>query len=198
MTPPYDPHSPDADPTRPVNTPTVIDSQVTLVDYDPAWPAMFRRQAERVRAALGDRALAIEHVGSTSVPGLIAKPCIDMLLIVADAGDDAAYVPDLERAGYVLRISEEPEGWGPHRVFKASDMNVNLHVLSHGSPEIDEMLGFRDWLRAHPGDRDRYAATKRELSTRQWRVMQDYADAKSDVVGEIKTRMRKARRPDDR
>ena len=85
MTVPYDPHSPNADPL-PVNTPTPLDGQVTLVAYDPAWPGMFEQQAARIRAALGDRALRIEHVGSTSVPGLVAKPCIDILLVVADAG----------------------------------------------------------------------------------------------------------------
>lgn len=198
MTPPYDPHSPNADATTPVNTPTSIDGQVTLVEYDPAWPGMFRQQAERVRAALGDRALLVEHVGSTSVPGLIAKPCIDILLAVADAGDDDAYIPDLRRSGYVLRISEEPEGWGPHRVLKAHDMNVNLHVLSQGSPEIREFLDYRDWLRSHPEDAERYAAVKRDLASRNWRVMQDYADAKSDVVSEIKARMREAIPTDDR
>jgi GrpB-like predicted nucleotidyltransferase (UPF0157 family) len=190
MTPPYDPHSPNADPP-PINTPTPIDGQVTLVEYDPAWPSMFGRQADRIRAALGDRALSIEHVGSTSVPGLVAKPCIDILLAVADAGDDDAYVPDLQKAGYVLRHREILHG-EPHRVFKAADMNVNLHVLSHGSAESARMLGFRDWLRAHPEDAARYAATKRELAARHWGTMQDYADAKDDIVRKISDRMRKA------
>jgi GrpB-like predicted nucleotidyltransferase (UPF0157 family) len=195
---PFDPHSPDADPSKPVNTKTEVNGQVTLVEYDPAWPAMFQREADRIRGALGERAFKVEHVGSTSVPGLVAKPCIDILLVVADAGDDGAYVPDLERAGYVLRISEEPEGWGPHRVFKGSEINLNLHVLSDGSPEIGEVLGFRDWLRAHPEDAERYASTKRELAIQQWHYMQDYADAKADIVREIKTRMREATTIDDR
>ncbi len=189
---PYDPHSPDADPTRPVNTKTELNGQVTLVEYNPAWPGMFRRESNRIHGALGERALTIEHVGSTSVPGLIAKPCIDILLVVADAGDDDAYIPDLHEAGYVLRISEEVENWGPHRVLKGREINLNLHVLSDGSPEIREFIGFRDWLRANPVDRDRYASVKRELARHTWRHMQDYADAKSDVVRKIKTRMREA------
>jgi GrpB-like predicted nucleotidyltransferase (UPF0157 family) len=193
MTPPYDPHSPDADPSKPVNTRTAINGQVTLVAYDPAWPVMFQREEKRIRAALGDRALTIEHVGSTSVPGLIAKPCIDILLVVPDAGDDPAYVPDLEAAGYVLRISEELDDWGPHRVFKGSEINLNLHVLSVGSPEIRRFLDFRDWIRAHSEDRDRYADAKRQLAGREWRYMQDYADAKGDVVDEIKDRIERAR-----
>lgn len=189
---PFDPHSPDADPTIPVNTPTPLNGPVTLVAYDPAWPQMYAREEERIRTALGDRALQVEHVGSTSVPGLIAKPCIDILLVVADAGDDSAYAPDLARAGYVLRISEDIDGWGPHRVFKGSEINLNLHVLSDGSSEIHQFIAFRNWLRSHPEDRERYAGAKRELAARHWGCMQDYADAKDDVVNEIKIRMQQA------
>ena len=197
MPPPYDPHSPDADTSKPVNTRTAINGQVVLVAYDPAWPAMFREQADRIRAALGDRALRVEHIGSTSVPGLIAKPCIDIALVVADAGDDDAYIPDLQRAGYVLRISETFHG-EPHRVFKAPDMNVNLHVPSQGSSEAAREIAFRDWLRSHPEDRDRYASAKRELASRTWQYMQDYADAKDAIVAEITARIREAERTDAR
>ncbi len=196
MNAPYDPHSPNAG-HLPVNPPTPIAGRVILVDYDPAWPDMFRQQAGRIHAALGDRARGIEHVGSTSVPGLIAKPCIDILLTVADAGDDDAYVPDLQQAGYVLRHREVLHG-EPHRVFKSPDMNVNLHVLSYGSAETARMLGFRDWLRSHPEDAERYANAKRELAANHWGTMQDYADAKDDIVREIGERMREASRTDDR
>lgn len=192
-TKPFDPHSPDADPARPVNTKTEVNGQVTLVDYNNGWPAMFQRQADRIRGALGDRVLRVEHMGSTAVPGLVAKPCIDILLVVSDAGDDEAYIPDLQHAGYVLRISEEPEGWGPHRVLKGQEINLNLHVLSDGSPEIDCILDFRDWLRAHPEDRDRYADAKRALAGQSWTLMQDYADAKNDVVREITQRIEQAK-----
>lgn len=191
MTPPYDPHNPNADPAVPINTPTPIDSQVTLVEYDPSWPGMFRQQAERIHAALGERALRVEHIGSTSVPGLMAKPCIDVCLVVADAGDDGDYVPDLQRAGYVLRHREMLHG-EPHRVFKAPDMNVNLHVHSQGSAEAAREIAFRDWLRAHPEDATRYADVKRELAARHWRTMQDYADAKDDIVRDITGRIREA------
>ncbi len=87
-------------------------------EYDPAWPCLFEREAQRIRGALGERALMVEHVGSTSVPGLAAKPIIDILLVVADSADEASYVPDLEAVGYVLRI-REPE-WHQHRVFKGA------------------------------------------------------------------------------
>jgi len=197
-TSPFDPFAPDADPSKPVNTRTRVDGQITLVDYDPAWPEMFRREEERIRQALGDRALAVEHIGSTSVPGLIAKPCIDILLVVADAGDDEAYIPDLQEAGYVLRIRDEDERGDPHRVLKGLEINLNLHVWSAGSPHVARHLDFRDWLRSHPEDRDRYADAKRALARRNWTYMQEYADAKDDVVRDITTRMQETITRNDR
>jgi len=174
-----------------IGEPTAINSQITLADYDPAWPAHFAEQERIIRNALGDRALRIEHAGSTSVPGLPAKPIIDIVLTVADSADESIYVPALEAAGYTLRI-REPD-WEEHRVLKRTGPDVNLHVFTAGSPEIDRMLGFRDWLRAHPEDRDHYAATKRALAARTWNYVQNYADAKSEVVGEIIERARVAR-----
>lgn len=187
---PFDPHEPNADPSLPVNTPTTVDGQIIIVDYDHTWPELFEREAARIRTALGDRALRIEHIGSTAVPGLPAKPCIDILLVVANAADEPAYVPDLEAAGYVLRI-RAPE-WDEHRIFKGSDINLNLHVWGTGSSEIDRHPGFRDWLRAEDVDRERYASAKRELAGRHWKTMQDYAEAKSGIVMEIQERMKRA------
>lgn len=162
---------------------TPLTAPIELVDYDPAWPALFAREEARIRAALGVRVVRLEHTGSTSVPGLAAKPIIDMTLVVADSSDEAAYVPDLEAAGYVLRI-REPEWW-EHRVLKGPDTDVHLHVFSAGCPEVERMVGFRDWLRAHDDDRGLYERTKRELAGREWRFMQNYADAKTGVVEEI-------------
>jgi GrpB-like predicted nucleotidyltransferase (UPF0157 family) len=162
------------------------DGRVRLVDYDPQWPHLFEREATRVRAALGDRVVQLEHVGSTSVPGLIAKPLIDMLLVVADSSDEHAYVPDLTHAGYQLHV-REPD-WFEHRMLKGPDTPVNLHVFSRGCTEIARMLRFRDWLRTHEEDRELYARTKRELAQRQWKYTQDYADAKTAVVEEIVAR----------
>ncbi len=160
-----------------------LNGQIRLVEYDPAWPNLFQREDGRIRSTLGDRVLRLEHTGSTSVPGLAAKPIIDMLLVVAASGDEPAYVPDLEAAGYVLRI-REPD-WHEHRVFKGPDTNVNLHVLSAGSPEIDRILAFRDRLRSHPDERALYERTKRELSSRDWKYVQNYADAKTEIVEAI-------------
>jgi GrpB-like predicted nucleotidyltransferase (UPF0157 family) len=162
------------------------DAPIHLAEYDPAWPGLFEREATRIRTALGPKALRIEHVGSTSVPGLAAKPVLDVDLVVADSSDLDAYVPDLEAAGYVLHI-REPH-WFEHRLFKGPDTNVNLHTFSEGCEEVDRMVAFRDWLRAHDDDRERYLAAKRELAARKWKYVQNYADAKSEVVAEILTR----------
>jgi GrpB-like predicted nucleotidyltransferase (UPF0157 family) len=161
---------------------------VQIVDYDPEWPRLFEREAERVRVALGDRVLLLEHVGSTSVPGLAAKPKIDMLLVLANSADEQVYVPRMEAAGYVLQI-REPD-WYEHRLFKGPDTDVNLHVFTVGCPEIDRMLFFRDWLRSHDADRELYERTKRELAKLNWKYMQNYADAKTAVVEEILARAR--------
>jgi GrpB-like predicted nucleotidyltransferase (UPF0157 family) len=156
---------------------------IELADYDPEWPRLFEREAKRIRGALGTKALRIEHVGSTSVLGLAAKPIIDIDLVVADSSDENAYVPDLEAAGYVLRI-REPD-WFEHRLFKGPDTNVNLHAFSEGCEEVDRMVAFRDWLRTDDEDRELYLSAKRELAAREWKFVQNYADAKSAVVTEI-------------
>jgi len=119
-----------------------LSAPIRLVEYDPDWPDRFRREAARTRAVLGDRVLRLEHVGSTAVPGLPAKPIIDMLLVLANSADEPAYVPAMEAAGYVLRI-REPD-WNEHRLLKGPDANINLHVFSSGCPEIGRMLAFRD------------------------------------------------------
>jgi GrpB-like predicted nucleotidyltransferase (UPF0157 family) len=157
-----------------------VDGPIHLADYDPEWPMLYERQATRVREILGDRVRLLEHVGSTSVPGLPAKPIIDMLLAVADSADEPAYVPSMEGGGYVVRI-REPD-WHEHRVFKGPDTDINLHTFTEGSSEIARMLAFRDRLRTHDDERERYLETKRELAARHWVYVQDYADAKGEVV----------------
>ena len=169
-----------------IGEPTLLAGPVQIVDYDPTWPQLFEREAARIRAALGNRILLLEHVGSTSVPGLAAKPKIDILLVVANTAEETAYVPDLEANTYVLHI-REPE-WYEHRVFKGPDTDLNLHVFSVGCPEIDRMLLFRNWLRNNISDRQLYELTKRELARKNWKYMQNYADAKTLVVKEILAR----------
>ena len=159
---------------------------IELAEYDPAWPEFYEREAEKIRGALGNRVRVLEHAGSTSVPGLAAKPIIDIVLAVDDSADEDAYVPPLEAAGYALTI-REPD-WHEHRLLKGNDPTVNLHVFSHGSDEVERMLVFRDLLRANEADRELYERTKRDLAERTWKYTQDYADAKTEVVEEILSR----------
>ena len=163
-----------------------LEAPIVLADYDAAWPGLFEREDDRIRAALGDDVRLLEHVGSTSVPGLAAKPIIDMVLAVPDSSDEPSYVPRLEAAGYVLRI-REPE-WHEHRVFKGPDTNVNLHTFTDGSEEIGRMLAFRDRLRTNDADRELYERAKRDLARRDWKYVQNYADAKTAIVAEIVAR----------
>ena len=172
-----------------IGEPTRLSGPVEIADYDPGWPQLFAREADRVRAALGDRVLLLEHVGSTAVPGLAAKPRIDILLVVTDSAEEPAYVPALEVAGYVLR-NREPD-WYEHRMFKGPDTDVNLHVFSPDCPEVERMLLFRDRLRGNEPDRRLYERTKRELARREWAYVQNYADAKTAVVEEIIARARR-------
>ena len=127
--------------------------------------------------------MRVEHTGSTSVPGLAAKPVIDVLLVVKDSANEDHYAVELISAGYVLRI-REPE-WHEHRLFKRTQPEVNLHVLSAGCVEIERVIRFRDWLRDHPADRDRYARTKIELARQGWADVDEYARAKTAVIEEI-------------
>ncbi len=173
-------------------SPKQLNGPVVLVDYDPDWPRLFAREFERIKSALHEDAILIEHVGSTSVPGLAAKPVIDILLVVASSADEKSYVPALEAAGYVLRV-REPD-WHEHRLFKGPDADINLHVFSRDEEEIEKMLVFRDWLRENSTDRDLYLRKKRELAQKTWKYVQNYADAKSEVVESIIARARSSRR----
>lgn len=165
---------------------TPQNAQITLVEYDLNWPKAFTQEADRIRSILGDKVIQLEHVGSTSVPGLCAKPIIDILLVVKKSSDEPSYVPDLEKAGYILRIREL--GWFEHRMFKGPDTDINLHVFSEGEPEADRMLLFRNWLRSNEADRYKYAQVKRSLAKNKWRHVQHYADSKTSIVQEIMNR----------
>lgn len=165
---------------------TPLPGPVRVVAYDPDWPRRFETEAGKIRDALGERACRIEHVGSTSVPDLPAKPVIDIVLVVARSAAEMEYAPALEAAGYRLRIREP--GWHEHRLFKSPANDVNLHVFSAGCAEVGRMLAFRDWLRTNPGDRELYARTKLALAQQAWKYTQNYADAKTAVIQEIMAR----------
>jgi len=156
---------------------------INIGDYDTSWPSKFQAHAGRIAKALGEVALRLEHIGSTSVPGLAAKPIIDILVVVQDSSNESAYLPRLEAAGYELRV-REPE-WHEHRMFRTPEKDVHVHIYSAGCREIQRNLLFRDRLRTNSDDRQRYEQTKRELATQDWLDMNDYANAKTDVIESI-------------
>jgi GrpB-like predicted nucleotidyltransferase (UPF0157 family) len=159
---------------------------IRVVDPDPAWPDSFAGLAARIRAALGDRALAVEHVGSTSVAGLPAKPIIDIDLTVADSADESAYVPALENAGFQLVVREP--WWQEHRCFVHDEPRCNLHVFSPDAAEPVRHRIFRDWLRMHPDDlalyRDSKLAAAAAANAAGEHVM-EYNARKESVIREI-------------
>ena len=161
--------------------------KVSLAPSSSEWPRIFDAERDRIVSALGDIALEVHHAGSTSVPGLRAKPIIDIVLVVPDTTDEGAYVPPLEAIGYSFRL-REPE-WFEHRLLRHEVPTVNLHVFPPRCVEVARMLAFRDRLRGNDGDRLLYESTKAALSEREWPTVQDYADAKDEVVADILSRV---------
>ncbi len=161
-----------------------LNSTIELVEYDTNWPVRYHELEDKIRDVLGDLVVLIEHVGSTSVPGLAAKPIIDIVLEVPDSEKETEYVPPLESIGFWLRIREQD--WHKHRLLKLND--VNLHIFSAKCNETTRMMRFRNWLRSHPHERDHYEAKKRELAAQIWKYTQNYADAKTDVIEAMITR----------
>ena len=163
---------------------------VEIVPYDPAWPQRFDELATGIRAALGDIALAVEHVGSTSVRGLAAKDVIDIDLTVADPCAESTYVPALEAAGWVLTIREP--SWHEHRCLTRPETpRSNLHVFGPDCPEVIRHQMFRDWLASHVDDRERNEAAKRAAVSGEGTVV-DYNTRKQDVIRDIYNRLSRA------
>ena len=135
---------------------------IALVPAQDSWADDYMLVESLINEALGSRALAVQHLGSTSVPGLPAKPIIDIVLTVADPTAEDTYVPDLVAVGFALRLREP--GWYAHRLLVTDSPGVlpavNLHVFGPGSPETSRMRSFRDWLRTHRADREAYARIK--------------------------------------
>ncbi|KAI1816834.1 GrpB domain protein [Poronia punctata] len=157
-----------------------------IVDYNPEWPSMFAEVEKRIRDALGDRAVVIQHVGSTSVPGLSAKDIIDVDLAVPDPTDEDSYVPALQAAGFKFLL-REPK-WHQHRLFYIESPYTNLHVFGPDSSEMVRHRMFRDWMREHPGDRELYVAAKKkavEATNAVGGITQQYTDHKEPVIWEI-------------
>ncbi|WP_310963443.1 GrpB family protein [Nocardioides terrisoli] len=163
---------------------------LVLVEHDPAWATRYREHERRIRAALGSAAIGsaaigVEHIGSTAVPGLAAKPIIDILVTVPDITAEEDHLDPLVRAGYVLRVREPG-----HRMVRTAERDVHVHVLGTDDPAAADYLLLRDYLRGNAADRERYEATKRDLVARDWPDMNAYADAKTEVIEDIKRRAR--------
>ncbi|MBB5867108.1 GrpB-like predicted nucleotidyltransferase (UPF0157 family) [Allocatelliglobosispora scoriae] len=181
---PAAPLSPDRMAARAVgDRPAEVASPIVIGPYDPAWPARYAAEQARIRDAVGDRALAIEHVGSTAVPGLAAKDRLDIDLIVADPADEDSYVPALAAAGYALR-TREPD-WYEHRCLWNAGHTVNLHVFGPDCDEHLRHLVFRDRLREHPEERERYEAAKLRSAAENPLSMAAYSAGKAPVIIEI-------------
>jgi len=155
---------------------------IEIVAYQAGWPERFEEEKARIEAAVGSAARRVEHIGSTAVPGLAAKPVVDVMVTVDDPDDEASYLPALERAGYVLRVREPG-----HRMFRTPELDVHVHVWRADSEDEERHVEFRDRLRSSAEDRAEYEQTKRELAG-QLRDMNAYADAKSDVIAKIVAR----------
>ncbi|MEU8230400.1 GrpB family protein [Actinoplanes sp. NPDC048967] len=159
-----------------------------LRDHDARWADIYLDHRGRIRDALTAADIEIEHIGSTSVPGLAAKPIVDIVVAVDDITAEEDYLPALLAAGYELRVREPG-----HRLVRTPAHDVHVHVFEKGDPAVDEYLLFRDRLRSDADDRTLYESTKRTLLSRRWDDMNDYAKAKTDVIVAIKARAREAR-----
>jgi GrpB-like predicted nucleotidyltransferase (UPF0157 family) len=153
---------------------------ITITNYCGVWPALFSREHATIQAALGETARRIEHIGSTSVPGLAAKPIIDVLLAVEDVEKEGSYVAQLEECGYLLRIRE-----AGHRMLRTANQGVHIHVWRVGSRNVRRHLLFRDWLRRCPEDREAYVVLKQDLAKQDWPDRSYYAEAKGPLIAKI-------------
>jgi GrpB-like predicted nucleotidyltransferase (UPF0157 family) len=157
---------------------------ISIQDHDPAWADRYAAIGASLRAGLGATILGLEHVGSTSVPGLAAKPIIDVDLLIEDTAAESGYLPALAELGYTL-VLREP-WWYGHRMLVDDAEDVHLHVWPRNAPEPVRHRLLRDWLRTHPDDRELYAAAKRRLAVAD---PDGYTLAKSEVIDDIYTRI---------
>ena len=165
---------------------------VTLLDYDPSWVDRFAELHHEISMALRSVALSVQHIGSTAVPGLVAKPIVDVLLTVSHISDEAAYRLPLERAGFGLRVLGSD-----HRMFRTGARDAHIHVYEPTNQAVQDYLDFRDWLRVDLASRQLYGVTKRQLAQRMWSDRNDYAAAKSEVIQELLARARHPRQAID-
>jgi GrpB-like predicted nucleotidyltransferase (UPF0157 family) len=154
--------------------------RITIADYNEAWPNWFNEHRARIAAAIGQTAHRIEHIGSTSVAGLAAKPVIDVLVAVLDVDNEDCYLPRLASSGYALRIREPG-----HRMLRTPDAGAHIHIWPMGSDAVRRQLLFRDWLRHSREDQEAYEALKRQLAKQDWEDRSYYTEAKTTLVVNI-------------
>jgi GrpB-like predicted nucleotidyltransferase (UPF0157 family) len=164
---------------------------IEIVEYRPEWAERFKTERDRIGSELGPRARTIEHIGSTAVPGLAAKPIVDIMVTVEDPDDESCYLPQLENVGYVVRVRE-----GGHRMLRNRDRHVHVHIWAAGSEDERRHRLFREWLRSSAEDRAAYERMKRDLAGR-YNDMNYYAQAKSNLVERIIERASRQKAPSD-
>jgi GrpB-like predicted nucleotidyltransferase (UPF0157 family) len=160
-------------------------SQYTFSEYSAEWPAAFAREAERLKRLLGRALVTVHHIGSTSVPGLAAKPIIDLLPLVRDINQVDRLTPRLQEAGY--------QAWGeyglPGRRYFTKDRGRyrthNIHIYAAGDPDVERHLAFCAYLRHHQPSRQAYEALKREVYARHPADIQAYNDGKNDWIKQL-------------
>jgi GrpB-like predicted nucleotidyltransferase (UPF0157 family) len=160
---------------------------VRLVEYDAHWPAQFERIRERLVHALRATATTVEHIGSTAIPGMVAKPIVDVLVTVNDVEDEPRYLPAIVGLGYALRVREDG-----HRMFRPASRDAHVHVCAEGSRKQRDYLLLGDWLRRSAEDRGAYGRLKWKLATEDWPDVNYYAQAKSPLISQILERAAQA------
>lgn len=166
--------------------------RIEIVEYDPAWPVRFEREATRMREILGDNVVSIEHVGSTSVPGLAAKPIVDVCPVVSDMDDGETCAELLQRSGYYRSEKDRGDDWIELGRTADDGQEFNVHVRPRDSEAVRKYLLLREYLRDHPRARDEYARVKRTAAERYPRDISKYTREKSAVIESIVQKAREA------
>jgi GrpB-like predicted nucleotidyltransferase (UPF0157 family) len=158
---------------------------VTITDYDPAWPVMYEAERRRIVEAIGPWLVDIQHVGSTSVPGLAAKPVIDIMPGVRSLADDRHFIGPMESIGYSY-VPVYEDDIPDRRYFRRGEPRLfHVHVTEAGGDFWNKHLAFRDYLRTHPDTADEYASLKRRLAAEHGADRLGYVNGKSDFIEDI-------------
>ncbi len=163
---------------------------VIVVGYDPAWPTLFETERTAIAKALGDTAIEIHHIGSTSVPGLAAKPIIDLMPVVRQIPLDPVSVAAMEGIGYTYEGESGVRGRAYFDRLEGVGEGVHVHCYVSSDPEIERHLRFRDYLRSHPEDARRYGELKRRLAAQYGTDRAGYTIAKTAFIREIEAAAR--------